>query len=135
MEDLQNEEWKLFHTHNASCRWESTAHYKRFWWISNHGRVKITTNYNDRVDVAHTSETGGREGQRYLAISRDYGGKYIHKIVANNFIADHPNTEDKWVIDHIDGNTKNNHYTNLQWLTHGENIKKSYRMKKEQQNG
>ena len=30
------------------------------------------------------------------------------------------------VINHIDANPENNHYENLEWVTHKENIRKSY---------
>lgn len=48
----------------------------------------------------------------------------IHRLVAWEF---HPDKRDmKLTIDHIDGNKLNNHYTNLEWVTVDENIRRSY---------
>jgi hypothetical protein len=44
----------------------------------------------------------------------------IHKIVAEAFI---PNPEGKETVNHKDECKTNNHYTNLEWLTVGENVR------------
>jgi hypothetical protein len=44
----------------------------------------------------------------------------VHKAVGLLFV---DNPENKPEIDHIDGNPLNNHYTNLRWVTHSENIR------------
>jgi len=52
------------------------------------------------------------------------GRKYmLHRLIAETFIE---NPERKKCVDHIDGNRKNNDVRNLQWLTHVENVNKSY---------
>ena len=43
---------------------------------------------------------------------------YVHRMVAELFI---PNPENKWYVDHIDGNRYNNKVTNLRWATPSEN--------------
>jgi len=42
----------------------------------------------------------------------------IHRLVGIYFI---PNPNDFTILNHIDGNKLNNHYTNLEWVTHREN--------------
>eukprot|EP01041_Mallomonas_annulata_P041851 gene41851-66010_t len=43
----------------------------------------------------------------------------VHRLSALNFIA---NPENKQVVDHIDGDKKNNNVANLRWATNQENI-------------
>lgn len=43
----------------------------------------------------------------------------VHRLVALNFI---PNEEDKPIVNHKDLNKLNNHASNLEWVTHQENI-------------
>lgn len=50
--------------------------------------------------------------------------RMVHRIVAITFIGAPPTA--KHEINHIDHNPSNNHYSNLEWLTHSENIQKSY---------
>lgn len=45
--------------------------------------------------------------------------KYVHQIVAEHFI---DNPDNKAQVNHKDYNKKNNHYTNLEWVTQSENI-------------
>ena len=43
----------------------------------------------------------------------------VHQVVALAFT---PNPENKPIVNHIDNNGENNHYTNLEWVTHKENM-------------
>lgn len=49
--------------------------------------------------------------------------KYIHDLVAEQFIGPRPEGMD---IDHVDGNRSNNHYTNLEYVTRQENIRRAW---------
>ena len=44
---------------------------------------------------------------------------FVHRLVALHYIH---NPDNKPQVDHIDRNTKNNHVSNLRWVTHQENI-------------
>lgn len=47
------------------------------------------------------------------------GGFYIHQLVAQVFIGPRPVGKE---INHIDGDKYNNHYTNLEYVTRGEQL-------------
>ena len=51
----------------------------------------------------------------------------IHRIIAHHFICPQPSEEHE--VNHIDGDRANNHYTNLEWVTHRENIIKARHLK------
>lgn len=52
------------------------------------------------------------------------GEYYVHRIVARIFLPD--GYKENLVVNHKDGNKKNNHYLNLEWCTSSENLKHAY---------
>ena len=70
--------------------------------------------------------TGIRKGKeaKYSVMNNGYkrGGKMlIHRAMAFAFLGDPPN--ENMTVNHKDGNKLNNHYTNLEWMTHRDNLK------------
>lgn len=53
----------------------------------------------------------------YRSSSRGYN-VLVHRLVAWEFV---PNPNNYPIVDHIDGNKSNTHYTNLEWVTYKEN--------------
>ena len=51
--------------------------------------------------------------------------KFIHRILAETFI---PKVEGKPFVNHKNGNKLDNRIENLEWVSHGENIKHAYKM-------
>lgn len=66
-----------------------------------------------------------RKGYKFVTLSikgkKVY--KMVHRLVAETYI---PNPQNKPFVNHIDGNTANNHYTNLEWTTNQENIQHAF---------
>ena len=72
--------------------------------VSNEGHIKVDGKPYD------LSKCHGRYKQVH--------NLYVHRMVAELFIE---NPENKWYVDHIDGNRYNNKVTNLRWATPSEN--------------
>jgi hypothetical protein len=51
--------------------------------------------------------------------------KAVHRVLAEAFI---PNPDNLSDVDHIDGNKRHNHVSNLRWITHGGNIQHCYNL-------
>jgi hypothetical protein len=68
-----------------------------------------------------------RNGYYYykMLINGSYKNVTAHKLVFETYIGERDKTLD---INHIDGNKKNNHYSNLEQLTRSENNKHAYRI-------
>jgi hypothetical protein len=67
---------------------------------------------------------GKGEGGGYKVIkTRSKECWYVHRMVMELYGPECPG--DGYIVDHIDENKTNNNISNLQWLTRGENVKKS----------
>ena len=97
-----------------SEQWAAIDGYKNYqvsWW----GRVRNTK--TGRILKPQTSSPG------YLKVQLSKNGKalihYIHRLVAREWAG---NPEHKRCVDHIDGSRTNNHWENLRYATHSENL-------------
>lgn len=99
--------------------------------VSDHGSVKSVDRIIKRSDgVVYRrrskimKQTQDKDGYMVVSLSKDGVTKKckVHVLVAAAFV-------DGWFdgaeVDHIDNNRKNNAATNLQWVTHLENVSKS----------
>lgn len=103
-------------------QWKPIIRFKSFsftgkYEISSWGNIR---NVHTKAPLA-TYSNG--KGQGYLKTKiKDVDGVrrglYIHQLVAWYFIGEVP---DGTELDHIDGNAKNNSWTNLRYITHKEN--------------
>ena len=97
-----------------SEQWAAIDGYKNYqvsWW----GRVRNAK--TGRILKGSLSPNG------YPAVGLSKNGKpkthYIHQLVAHEWAA---NPEQKRCVDHIDGSRDNNHWNNLRYATHSENL-------------
>lgn len=68
---------------------------------------------------------GSKKQYRFVQLRverKKYKQFYVHRLVATLYCE---NKENKPNVNHIDRNTENNHYTNLEWVTQKENINHS----------
>ena len=68
----------------------------------------------------------------YTCVSINGKREYYHRVVATALI---PNPENKPCVNHIDGNKKNNHPSNLEWVTYSENNKHAFSIDKRSSTG
>ena len=105
--------------------WKPLTNYKGLYEVSNFGRIKsinktrpvfnkTTIKIPEKIVKGYVNPTTGYKG---FNIKNKY--LLIHREVAKAFI---PNLLNYTEINHIDGNKLNNCFTNLEWVTHHENI-------------
>ena len=91
--------------------------------ISDNGIVEnIKTN---KIKIG--TSNGAGEGYLYVDLYNNGNKKrkFIHRLVAESFI---PNPDNKRMVNHKDGNTKNNNVTNLEWVTPKENVEHAHKV-------
>lgn len=93
--------------------------------VSEEGRI-FRIRKHKKVELFGGISSSGR-GYKILSVwdNKLKKGNSIpfHRIVAKSFI---PNPENKKEVNHIDGNTMNNHVSNLEWVTRAENIQHAW---------
>ncbi len=79
--------------------------------VSNYGRVKKGTEY-----IYHGAKTSSGYLETPIPNKRK---ELVHRLVAKLFI---PNPDDLPIVNHKDGNKRNNYVENLEWVTNKDNI-------------
>ena len=88
----------------------------QFYLVSEFGEV-----YSNKTQKFLKHRSNGK-GYSKVKLTQNLGGqvdKYVHRLVAEIYV---PNPDNKPEVNHIDGDTLNNHYSNLEWVTRKENM-------------
>ena len=90
-------------------------HFKKGYYVSNYGKVKRVRN-NKKYDVKLLISEKGY--YYFILLNNDNERKYLHRAIAEIFL---PKVKGKNIVDHIDGNRKNNNVLNFRWVSTSEN--------------
>lgn len=114
--------------------WKDVIGWEGYYQVSNYGNVRSlprlinSSRGRQRIHKGIMVKPCIENKRSYvIRLSRNNSDTTIklHRLVAKHFI---PNPENKRYINHIDGNPKNNHVSNLEWCTAHENMIHSYRV-------
>ena len=96
--------------------WLPVKGYEGLYLVSEYGDV-----YTIRTQTIRVQATD-KKGYKKLTLSKDGITKnhFVHRLVAYAFI---PEVSGKTLINHLDEDPTNNHFTNLAWCTPSENVR------------
>lgn len=99
--------------------WREVSGYAGIYSVSDHGRVR--NNLTSKI----LRQRLGKNGYKTVFLYSNKKRKciYVHRLVAEAFL---PNTGNKCCVNHKDGNKTVNALSNLEWVTHTENMLHAY---------
>lgn len=88
--------------------------------VSEYGDIKSVKKFRkDKILKSRINMHGYRQLGLWISSQRKQVTMSVHSLVARTFV---PNPNNYPMVNHIDCNKLNNHYTNLEWCTASENI-------------
>ena len=98
--------------------WKDIKNFEGRYSISNTGIVK---NIKRNTEL---KSYNNKAGKGYLYVDLYKGKNRVRRISIHRLVAEHflDNVDNKNQVNHIDGNTLNNNYKNLEWVTPTENM-------------
>ena len=81
--------------------------------VSNHGRVK-SLRYGKLLKPRTVGHAGRQYMQVALRVDKEPVYRYVHRLVAHEFV---PMPDFAYSVRHIDGDARNNHFKNLEWVS------------------
>ena len=105
--------------------WKDVVGYEGFYQVSNLGRVKSFHKNKVKILEPHCDKTSRSYPRVNLCKENCMVKKLVHVLVAEAFI---PNPQGKPMVNHKDGNKRNNRVDNLEWVTNSENVRHAFRI-------
>lgn len=100
--------------------WKRVSGYEDLYLINEYG--VIMSQKNSRIIKPYV------RGNGYACVHLSKNGEFntvnVHRLVARHFV---PNPHSFEVVNHVDGVKTNNHYKNLEWCTHSNNIRHAWK--------
>lgn len=93
--------------------------------IENHPNFLISIDGNV-YNKSRKSFLTPRQTGSYMSVVLDTKHYCIHRLLATYFIDKPENYNDKWIVNHKDGNKLNNNIENLEWLSASDNAQHAY---------
>ena len=100
--------------------------YEGHYQVSNFGRVKSLKKYGGKNSRILKSADSKGFRQVVLWLNRKSPSRKVHQLVAVAFLGHQVDGHNR-VINHIDGDKANNHVSNLEIVTHRENVSTCFR--------
>lgn len=113
-------------------QWQEIDNYEGFYEVSSTGLIKslhrtisLSTGKKRTVNSRILKQKDNGSGYKFVVLSKGNVQKsyYVHRLVASAFVSNDTNQD---CVNHIDGNPSNNHYLNLEWVSHSDNVKHAY---------
>ena len=129
---IRKDFFKMKNTENYDSEiWKDVVGFENLYQVSNLGRVKSLerkVDVNSKDKKKHKRQHKERIMKQwdnthgYMCVRLMKNGekhsKRVNRLVGQAFL---DNPDNKPIVNHIDGNKKNNHLSNLEWCTHQEN--------------
>lgn len=110
-------------------KWLPVVGFGRFYEVSNYGRVRRVMLPRGTRKLRMLKGTEAKSGHRVVTLFRgkEPEGKklYVHQVVTRAFLGPCPTGKE---VNHKSGNPGDNQLSNLEYVTHTENILHSYRV-------
>lgn len=101
--------------------WKPVKGREEFYEVSNTGKVRSKVGRYKTKKIFELQQFVNKKGYCFLDLAKPELKKYpVHRLVAEAFCK---KPEGCTIVNHIDNNPSNNHYTNLEWTTYSGNSK------------
>lgn len=119
--------------------WKDIPNYEGLYQASNFGKIKsldrirkqfnhkgiATIKYKGKILKQQIKKNTGYYAVALYDNNKKVKLKLVHRLIATTFLENKNNFP---VVNHKDGNKKNNNVENLEWCTQSHNVKESYRL-------